>query len=115
MESSYLTLGLALIGAGFLLLAAELFIPTGGVFFVLSVSGIAVGVVFAFLHDATVGLFTLLGVFVAVPALGGILLHYWPKTPIGRRFFLTGPDEDATVASIPANQELEQLKGRLGR
>ena len=68
MEASYLTLGLALIGAGFLLLAAELFIPTGGVFFVLSVSGIAVGVVFAFLYDTTVGLFTLLGVFVAVPA-----------------------------------------------
>jgi membrane-bound ClpP family serine protease len=115
MESSYLTLGLALIGAGFLLLAAELFIPTGGVFFVLSVSGIAVGVVFAFLHDTTVGLLTLLGVFVAVPALGSILLHYWPRTPIGRRFFLTGPDEDATVASLPANQELEQLKGRFGR
>src|SRR5262249_44724689 len=115
MESSYLTLGLALIGAGFLLLAAELFIPTGGILFVLSVSGIAVGVVFAFLHDTTVGLFTLLGVFVAVPALGSVLLHYWPRTPIGRPFFLTSPDEDSTVASLPANQELEQLKGRFGR
>jgi membrane-bound serine protease (ClpP class) len=115
MESSYLTLGLALIGAAFLLLAAELFIPTGGIFFVLSVSGIAVGVVFVFLHDTTVGLFTLLGVFVALPVLGSVLLHYWPRTPIGRRFFLTGPGEDATVASLPANQELEQLKGRFGR
>jgi membrane-bound serine protease (ClpP class) len=116
MESSnYLTLGLTLIGAGFLLLAAELFIPTGGVLFVLSVSGIAVGVVFAFLYDTTVGLFTLLGVVVAVPALGSLLLHYWPRTPIGRRFFLTSPDEDATVAALPANQELEQLKGRFGR
>jgi hypothetical protein len=52
---------------------------------------------------------------VAVPVLGSVLLHYWPRTPIGRRFFLTGPDEDATVASLPANQELEQLKGRFGR
>jgi membrane-bound serine protease (ClpP class) len=34
---------------------------------------------------------------------------------LGKRFFLTGPDENATVAALPANQELEQLKGRIGR
>ena len=68
-------LGLALIGAGFLLLAAELFIPTGGVFFVLSVSGIAVGVVFAAAAGSALRSF-LFGVtvhdpttYVAVPVL----------------------------------------------
>ncbi|HZY86838.1 MAG TPA: NfeD family protein [Gemmataceae bacterium] len=115
MESSYLTLGLALVAAGFLLLAAELFIPTGGVLFVLSVSGIALGVALTFLHGTTAGLCTLVGVFVAAPVFGALLMRIWPRTPLGKRFFLTGPDENATVAALPANQELEQLKGRIGR
>ncbi len=34
---------------------------------------------------------------------------------MGKRFILTAPPEDATVASMPVNQELEQLKGRIGR
>jgi membrane-bound ClpP family serine protease len=75
MESSYLTLGLALVAAGFILLVAELFIPTGGVLFVLSVSSIAVGVALTFLYDTTTGLCTLVGVFVAAPALGGLMLR----------------------------------------
>jgi membrane-bound serine protease (ClpP class) len=114
MELNYLTLGFVLIGAGFLLLAAELFIPTGGVLFVLSLASIAVGVGLTF-TDVTVGLFTLLGVFVALPMFTSALLHYWPRTPIARRFFLLNPQEDATLATTPVNQELEQLKGRLGR
>jgi membrane-bound serine protease (ClpP class) len=115
MESSYLTLGLALVAAGFVLLAAELFIPTGGVLFVLSVSGIALGVALTFLHGTTAGLCTLVGVFVAAPVFGTLMMRIWPRTPLGKRFFLTGPDENATVAALPANQELEQLKGRIGR
>ena len=115
MESSYLTLGLALVAAGFLLMAAELFIPTGGVLFVLSVSSIALGVALTFLHGTTAGLCTLVGVFVAGPAFGGVLMRLWPRTPLGKRFFLTAPDEHATVAAMPANQELEKLKGRIGR
>jgi membrane-bound serine protease (ClpP class) len=114
MESTYLMLGFVLIGAGFLLLAAELFIPTGGLLFVLSIASIAVGVGLTF-TDLTVGLFTLTGVFVALPIFTSVLLHYWPRTPIARRFFLLNPQEDATVAALPVNQELEQLKGRLGR
>jgi membrane-bound serine protease (ClpP class) len=34
---------------------------------------------------------------------------------MGRQFVLTGQSEDATVAALPVNQELEQLKGRIGR
>src|SRR5262245_20979183 len=113
--SSLLTLGAFLIGIGFLLLVLELFIPSGGVLLVLSLGSIAVGVVLVFQADSTVGLFTLVGVFVALPVLGGLLLHYWPRTRIGKRFFLEAPDEEATLASLPANQELEQLKGRFGR
>jgi membrane-bound serine protease (ClpP class) len=34
---------------------------------------------------------------------------------MGKRFFLSGPEEDVTVASMPVNLELERLRGRIGR
>jgi membrane-bound serine protease (ClpP class) len=115
MDASTLTVGLVLIGAGFLLLVAESFVPHGGVLAVLSVACIAVGVVLTFVYDTAAGLVTLVGVFVALPVLAGLMLRYWPHTPMGRQFFLTEPGEDATVAALPVNQDLEQLRGRYGR
>jgi membrane-bound serine protease (ClpP class) len=115
MESGYLSLGLALVGVGFLLLIAELFLPSGGVLLVLSGAGIIVGVALTFFHDTTAGVITLAGVFVILPVIASVFFYVWPKTPMGRRFFLTAPPEDATVAALPLNQELERLKGRIGR
>ena len=115
MDSTYLTLGAFLILVGFLLLAAELFVPSGGVLFVLSVAGLGVGIALVFMYDTTWGLYALGAVVIAFPALGGLLLHLWPRTPMGRRLILTGPAEDVTVASMPGNKELEHLKGRFGR
>src|SRR6516164_1353768 len=104
-----LQLAYILIGAGLFLLLAELFIPSG-IFFVLAVLGIVAGVVMTFFYgDTYTGSLTLIGVFIVVPMLAGVLLHYWPKTPIGRRFFLNHSEEDATLASMPVNVELEQL------
>jgi membrane-bound serine protease (ClpP class) len=57
----------------------------------------------------------LIGVSIALPVLGSLLLHYWPKTRWGKRFFLNAPEEDATVGSMPVIQELGDLRGRLGR
>ena len=113
----YLTLAYVLIAVGLLLLVLELFIPSGGILFVLAVSAIGGGVAMSFIHseDPYTGWLTLIFVFIAVPALAAFMFHYWPKTPIGKRFFLKGPDEDATVASMPVNVELEQLRGRFGR
>jgi membrane-bound serine protease (ClpP class) len=110
-----LTLAYVLIALGLVLLVAELFLPTGGVLFVLSVVALIVGVAMTFRYDQSTGVVTLIGVFVAIPLLGAIALHYWPKTPMGRRFVLSGPEEDKTVASMPVILELEQLRGRYGR
>ncbi len=110
-----LTLAYVLIGLGLALLLAELFLPTGGVLFVLSVGALVVGVAMTFSYDQSTGVVTLIAVFVAIPVLGAVAFHYWPKTPLGKRFFLSGPDQDATVASMPVNLELEQLRGRYGK
>jgi membrane-bound serine protease (ClpP class) len=116
MRMQPLLIAFVLILAGLLLLLAELFIPSG-IFFVLAIVAIVGGVVMTFLYsgDAYTGWLTLLGTFVIVPAIAGILFHYWPRTPMGRRFFLNTPEEDATLASMPVNLELEQLRGRHGR
>jgi membrane-bound serine protease (ClpP class) len=100
---------------GFVLLAAELFLPTSGVLLVSSLACIAGGVGLTLYLDVSVGLLTLLAVVVALPVVGGVLLRYWPRTRMGKRLFLNAPEEDATVASMPGNQELERLRGRFGR
>jgi membrane-bound ClpP family serine protease len=115
MVMENLTLAYVLIGLGLALLLAELFLPTGGILFVLSVGALVVGVAMTFSYDQSTGVVTLIAVFVAIPLLGAIAFHYWPKTPLGKRFVLSGPEQDATVASMPVNLELEQLRGRYGR
>jgi membrane-bound ClpP family serine protease len=112
---STLSLAYTLIGAGFLLIVAELFIPSGGILSVLSAAAILVGVTLAFKHDTRTGMWTLLGVGIALPVALAAAFHFWPKTPIGKRLFLTAPDPDATVAASPERQELELLRGQIGR
>src|SRR5262249_48372249 len=63
----------------------------------------------------TTGIVTFIGVCLVLPVVVGAMLHYWPKTRMGKRFFLSGPDQDATIASMPVHLELEQLRGRFGR
>lgn len=113
MDSS-LTLAYGLIAAGILLLGAELLFPSG-LMFALAVAAVAVGVTMTFSHDLTTGVVTLVVVAVTLPILGGVLLHYWPRTRLGRKFFLPNPADDATLATSSANQDLERLRGRYGK
>ena len=38
-----------------------------------------------------------------------------PRTTVGRKLFLEAAEEDASVATMPVNLELEQLRGRYGK
>jgi membrane-bound serine protease (ClpP class) len=110
----HLTAAYLLIVLGLALLVAEVFIPSGGLCALTSCACILAGVVMTFIYgDSSTGMATLLGVFVAVPALAALMLYLWPRTPMGRRLIL--PDQDATVANLPVNLELETLRGRYGR
>jgi membrane-bound serine protease (ClpP class) len=111
-----LALAYLLILAGILLLVAELFMPSAGVLLALSLAAIAIGLAMTFHNsDPATGMITLIAVCVIVPLVGGLLLHYWPRTRVGKRLFLNGPEEDTTVASMPVLIELEGLRGRFGR
>src|SRR3954470_19901181 len=111
---TWLPLAYLLIVAGFLLLFAELLFPSG----LLAVGAlvcVTVGVVVAFMNGVATGVVTLIAVGVALPVVGSIFLHYWPRSALGKHLFLHGPEEDTTLASSSANQELGQLIGRFGR
>jgi membrane-bound serine protease (ClpP class) len=110
-----LTIAYVLILLGLVFLVAELFIPTGGILSVVSVGCLVVGVAMTFAADTSAGWVTLIALFVVVPVLVSVGFYYWPKTALGKRLFLSGPQEDETLATMPVNLELEQLRGRYGR
>lgn len=110
------TLAYILIGLGILFLLAEFVLPTGGILAGLGLFGMLFGVGMTFMYaDASTGMIALVVTFLVVPLIGGLGVRYWPRTRMGRRFILNAPDDDATVASMPVNVELEQLRGRFGR
>ena len=110
------SLAYLLIAAGLLLLLTELLFPSG-ICFALAVCAIVGGVAITFIYspDPYVGWLTLLVVFVVVPLVLHVVVRFWRKTSMGKRFFLESPEEDATVASLPVNLELGRLRGRVGR
>jgi len=109
------TLAVVLVALGLVLLVGDLLLPTGGVLTVLALVALLIGVGIPFAYgDTATGLTLVATIVVALPALGAFI-YYWPRTVMGRRLFQTGPEEDETVASMPVNLELEQLRGRCGR
>src|SRR5271167_3799446 len=110
-----LTLAYALIALGLVLMAAELFVPTHGVLLALGTGAGIIGVALTFHYGLPTGVTTLAVLLVVVPVAGGVLMRIWPKTPLGKRLFLPGPQDDDTVANLPVHLELERLRGRHGR
>lgn len=111
-----LTWAFLLIVLGLALLAGELLLPTGGILFLAAGISVAAGVVMAFYFgDAATGLLTLLGIFLLAPIVGYGMSQIWQRTALGRQLVRLGLDEDATVAALPTNLELEALRGRYGR
>jgi membrane-bound ClpP family serine protease len=111
-----LTWAYLLIVFGLALLAGELFLPTGGLLFLGAGIAVAAGVVMIFYYgDAATGLLTLVAVFVLAPVIMAGAINLWPRTALGKRLVQPGPEEDATVATLPVNLELEQLRGRYGK
>lgn len=116
-------LPIALIVLGLLLLIAEVFIPSGGVLFVLALVSLIAGITMIFFipesrgGGITAGLVTIAVVFVLIPMVVGIAFYYWPKTPFGKRFILAAPqaDDEHVPQAFPERADFSQLKGQVGR
>ncbi len=110
-----ITLGFIVLGLGIVFLLFELFIPTGGILFILGMLTLFMGVVLVFASGNTyAGYITLFSVFILLPFLGLFLFWLWPRLPIGSKI-LVPPDSSETIAAIPGVAGLEQYKGRIGR
>ena len=108
-----LILAFALIATGFLLLAVEMFFPSG-VCFALSLVGFVAGIVLAFLYDTKVGWMSLGGVAVSFVGMLWLIRYCWTRTGLGRRMVLRAPAEEATLSATPLNKEREGLIGQVG-
>ena len=99
----------------FVLLAAELFIPTGGV---LGIAAAVVGIaalLCLFRYDTTWGLSGVLALLVLVPAFAVFAFRVWPHTPMGRRIIGTPTEEELEAARLAELQERRRLAALVGQ
>lgn len=118
---SPMTLAILLILIGLVLLVLEVFIPSSGLLFVLSTACLVVGVTMVFFAPESEGgglfggLITIGILVIVIPLLVAMWFHVWPRTPIGKKFFLPTPQEEAGVAALPDMGEVENLRGQIGQ
>jgi membrane-bound ClpP family serine protease len=104
---------LLLLGLGLAIL--EIFVPSGGVIGFLSGLSLLISIYFAYQHGT--GTFvSFLGICVLCLPIGlSLAVHYWPRTPIGRRVLLGTPREEDLLPDSLERRELKALVGKIGR
>jgi membrane-bound serine protease (ClpP class) len=107
----HLTIALVLIGLGVLMLLAEILLPTGGFLVVGALLFFTCAVGIIMYHDAVQGAVALVGLAVALPAVGYASVAAW------RRMSLDSALDAASAAPVPPVlvPEVETLKGRTGK
>lgn len=103
---------LLLVGCALALL--EVFLPSGGVLTLLSVSAVVGAIWMAFYHRGpAVGLTFAIVAVVALPLVVAVGFKYWPQTPMGKRILLGLPTEEE-VLPVERKQQLQELVGKVG-
>jgi membrane-bound serine protease (ClpP class) len=110
----YLVLAFILIGFGVVLLAAEFFLPTGGVFVVVGVGLIAAAIGVILYYGSTMeGVAAVIAACIGLPIAANLLLYAWQR--MSKQVSLDSETVTATVANTPEAAQLEQFKGRYGK
>lgn len=100
---------------GLTLVLLEVFVPSGGVLGLLSITALVSSISLAFYHKGIeVGLIFLAVAAVMVPTALALAFRYWPQTPMGRRLLLDVPRGDELLPDTPERRTLRQLVGKLG-
>jgi membrane-bound ClpP family serine protease len=100
---------------GLTLVVAEVFIPSGGILSVLSISSLVAGITMAFYYRGIeVGFVFLTITAVLVPGALTLAFRWWPHTPMGRRLLLDVPTSEEVLPDTPQRRTLRQLVGKLG-
>ncbi len=100
---------------GLTLVLAEVFVPSGGVLGLLSITSLVASIVLAFYHKGIeVGMIFLTVATVLVPTALVLAFRYWPYTPMGRRLLLDIRPGDELLPDTPQRRSLRELVGKLG-
>jgi membrane-bound ClpP family serine protease len=105
-----------LLFTGVVIVALEVFVPSGGVLSVLAGLCFLGTVGLAFLDSVQTGIIMMGVTTLVVPIVVAAAIHWWPHTPIGRRILIQPPDHpDDVLPDTPEYRELKSLIGRRGR
>lgn len=121
MNEALLWWGFGLLLASAVVLALELFVPSGGVLGLLSAALAIVAVVCFWRVSPAWGMSSLLAVLILGPLALGFFVKIWPDTPIGRLMILgsNAPEErdraGREVADAARRDEMDALVGARGR
>jgi membrane-bound serine protease (ClpP class) len=97
--------------AGCLLVALEVFIPSGGIIGTFAALCFVASILIAFMQGSAVtGLAFTSAAVIAVPTILALAFKYWPKTPMGKAFL----GELPTDADVLPEDPRRHLLGRVG-
>jgi membrane-bound serine protease (ClpP class) len=100
---------------GFLLMLAEVFVPSGGILGLLSVLAIASSIGGAFYQRGLeTGIIFVAVAVVLVPLVLTAAFKYWPHTPMGRQVLLGVPTEAEVLPNTAQSRTLKALVGKVG-
>lgn len=100
--------------AGYVLLAMELFLPTGGLLGVLSIAAIGVGISFGFKSSLMAGSLLLAATVAGIPVFVNSMTWLWPRTRMGKKMTVHSDSAEDTVGGMASNMERNSLVGTFG-
>ena len=112
------TLAIIFLVAGFLLLIAEVFIPTGGALGVMVFLSFTASIVFAWKAWGETSSTTFWsfvgGLIVMVPIVAFTAFHFLANSPLGNKVLLTAPKPEEVLPYQDEMDHLSQLVGAVG-
>lgn len=97
---------------GFMFVVAEIFFPSFGLLSVLAAACLLVSVVLGFRESATWGAGFVAGIVIMLPIVIVTSFRILPKTKLGKRLILSGPDPSSASSSFSSSQDLLSRIGR---
>ncbi|GJM19361.1 MAG: hypothetical protein DHS20C14_15740 [Phycisphaeraceae bacterium] len=114
MSDPLLLWGIALIGAALMLIAIEVFVPSGGLIAVVSGLAAIAGVVCMWRVSTIWGLAGSLTVVVLGPAIFFYMLNILPSTPAGRMLMGGASDEDLAQSELAIRRARDERASLVG-
>ena len=104
-----------LLVVGLALVVLEVFIPSGGILGFLAACSIIAAVAVGFMDGRPwVGSAILVTAVFGIPLAVILALHWWPRTPLGRRMLLGTPTDDEVLPDRARRRKLKELINQVG-